>query len=128
MNHLGNLLTTLKNSQYRKKDSIRVQYTKLIESVCKILKDRNFISDYEIVEDKFKYISVKMKYDEKKEPAISVAKLVSKPGVRKYISSSEIRSLIGGRGVRILSTSKGVVAGDDAKKMKVGGELLCEVY
>lgn len=128
MTHLGNLLTNLKNSQLRKKETINVPYTNLIVSVCEILKARNFIRDFEIVEGKFKQIKISLSYPEDGSMAILSAKLVSKPGVRKYQKAIDIRPLLNGRGLRIVSTPKGIKDGMEAQKMNLGGELLCEVY
>jgi len=126
--HLGNLLTNLKNSQLRKKESIEVPYTNLISSVCEILKKREFIQDFEVIENQFKKVKIYLNYPKDGTLAIMDAKLISKPGVRKYQKSVDIRPLLNGRGLRIISTSRGVMDTLEAQKLKLGGELLCEVY
>ena len=130
MNHIANLLSTITNNQLRNKPQIEVKYTKLIESLCQILKDNEFLESFEVVQkDKFKFISLTLAYDEKSGvPAIRSAKLISKPGVRKYLPAAEIKPLIGGMGIRVVSTSKGLMVGEQARKLNLGGELLCEIY
>lgn len=128
MTHLGNLLTTIKNSQLRKKEFVKVPHTNLLEGVCKVMKEKGFINDYKIVEEKFKYLQVFIAYDKDGQPMINSTKLVSKPGVRRYMKAADIRPLLKGKGLRIISTPKGLMDGIDAKKINVGGELLCEVY
>ena len=109
-------------------DSVLVPSSKMKLSIAKILKDEGFITDYEVVKGKpGKVIKIDLKYTEKNVPAVSGLERVSKPGLRVYVERGEIPRLAGGLGIAILSTSKGVMSGQDARRQRIGGELLCYV-
>jgi len=123
-----NLLTQLKNAQAVKKESIKVPYSKMDEAVLKILVKNKFVKDFEKKGRGVKKIlSIDLKYNEG-EGAISGIKFISKPSRRLYIGYKEIKPVKHGYGLLVLSTPKGILTGQEAKKMKVGGEMLFEIW
>jgi small subunit ribosomal protein S8 len=109
-------------------DSVQIPSSKMKIAIAKILKEEGFIKDYEIVKGKnHQTIGIQLKYDENSEPIITGLERVSKPGLRVYIGQNEIPRVAGGLGIAIVSTSKGVMTGQDAWRQGIGGELLCYV-
>jgi len=97
-------------------------------SIAKILKDEGFINDYEVLKGKqHRVIKIHLKYSDNNQPVISGLERVSKPGLRVYVERKEIPRVSGGLGIAIISTSKGVMTGQQAWRQEVGGELLCYV-
>ena len=98
--------------------------------MTKVLLDKGFILNYKFEDDKVQgKIKIALKYNRKtKDSAIVRIKRVSKPGLRKYVNSNNLPRVINGLGVAIMSTSKGVITDKEARKLKVGGEVLCYVY
>ena len=98
-------------------------------SLADILKRECFIEDFEVVSKKPQNdILLRLKYRGKNESAISGLKRVSKPGLRKYVGSNNIKPILGGIGVSIISTSQGVMTGEEAKRKGIGGEYLCYLW
>jgi small subunit ribosomal protein S8 len=111
-----------------KHDSVLVPASKMKVSIAKILKEEGFIGDYELVKGKpNRVIKIHLRYTEKNSPAVATLERVSKPGLRVYVERGEIPRLAGGLGIAILSTSKGVMSGQRARRQGVGGEFLCRV-
>jgi len=109
-------------------DSVTVPASKMKVAIAKILKDEGFINDFELVKGKTnRSIKIQLKYIEKNRPALGTLERVSKPGLRVYVNRGEIPRLAGGLGIAILSTSKGVMSGHQARSQGIGGELLCYV-
>lgn len=126
---LADLLTRLRNASHARHLFIDVGHSKLKEAIVRILKDKGFIAHYLIKEgDKKGTIRVFLKYDGQRNPLIHGLNLISKQSMRRYVSYKEIPRIQGGMGISILSTSKGVMAGEDAKRSKVGGELLLAAW
>lgn len=122
---IADLLTRIKNATHARRKIVFAPYSKIKEDIANIMVKRGFIESVEVVKDeKFPELKIILK-DAVKE--ISVKK-ISKPGQRIYIKTDEIKPVRRGLGITIISTSKGVMAGDEAKKLKLGGELLCEVF
>jgi small subunit ribosomal protein S8 len=98
-------------------------------AIAKILKEEGFIADYEVLRGKTqRVIKIHLRYTEDNQPMIMGIKRVSKPGLRVYVGSKEIPRLYGGLGVAIISTSKGVMTGKQARRLGIGGEFLCYVW
>jgi len=109
-------------------DSVIVPASKMKMAIAKILKDEGFISDFELVKGKTsRSIKIQLRYMEKNRPALATLERVSKPGLRVYVNRGEIPRLAGGLGIAILSTSKGVMSGHQARRQGIGGELICYV-
>lgn len=118
----------VKNGYMAKKDNITVPHTNMIWQVAEILKKEGFISEVTkesgATQD---LVTVTLKY-QGLEPAFTDVKLISKPGRRIYQSVNEIRPVVGGMGIGILSTSRGVMTDKEARKLRVGGELLFQIW
>ena len=97
------------------------------ESIAKILKKEGYIADYTVDGKPRKQLKLKLKYDGRKG-VIDTLRRISSPGLRRYVRSTEIPRVLGGMGTAILSTSRGVMTGVEARKLNVGGELLCFIW
>lgn len=127
----ADMLTRIRNAIMVRHDSVLVPSSKLKLSITKILKREGFINDYEVVKARGKserQIKIYLKYGDKNEPVIYGLERISKPGLRVYVQHKEIPRVYGGLGIAILSTSKGMMAGKQAFKQGIGGELLCYVW
>ncbi len=125
---IGDLLTRVRNALGRKYNMVIVPYSRMLEKITDILKVQKYISDYKVEEvDGDKVLKIYLRYENKKS-VITKLKRVSKPGLRKYVKSQDIPKILGGMGVTIVSTSHGVLTGEDARKEGVGGEYLCYIY
>ena len=126
---IADALTRIRNAGMRGLDTTTLIHAKIVESMVQILKDKNYIEDFHIVEEgAFKKIKVTLRYDDNGNFVISEIKRISKPGRRVYKPSAELKRFKNGYGTIIVSTSKGVLSNDDAFNAKVGGEVLCSVW
>jgi len=138
MDTVADFLARIRNASLVYHETVDAPYSKVNEAIAKILKEEGFIKDYEIVEvpfkraknpeNKKKLIRVHLKYGPNKERVINEIKRVSKPGRRIYVGKDEIPFVKAGLGVAILSTNKGIIPGYKARKLGVGGEVLCYVW
>jgi small subunit ribosomal protein S8 len=111
-----------------KKENVKIPYSKMDEGVLRILNDFNYIESFEKKGQKFKrYFDVKLKYIENKG-AINGIKLISKPSCRTYTGYKDVKPVKRGYGLMVISTSKGIMSGQEAKKAKVGGEALFKIW
>lgn len=117
------LIIRIKNGYMARKATIESPHSKYKEAILKKLFELKFIESYEVEGDIKKNIVIHLKYEEG-NPAISDVKIYSKPGMRLYISYKNLKPVLSGFGYSILSTSKGIMTGREAKKAKLGGELL----
>ncbi|HRN86252.1 MAG TPA: 30S ribosomal protein S8 [Candidatus Dojkabacteria bacterium] len=127
---IADYLTRVRNAQLRKQEFVTIPSTKMLVAISEILKKSNMIEDYEVSNEENlpqQTLNVKLKYFGS-EPAMRSMKRISKPGLRKYVNYKEIPKVLSGKGIAIISTPQGVLSGDDAKKSKVGGEYLCEIW
>ena len=126
---VGDMLTRIRNASRARHDKVVIPASKLKLEVIKVLKSEGFIADY--TEHDLKpqgEISVQLKYGPDRTPVINGIKRVSKPGLRRYTNVRDIKPVLGGLGISILSTSRGVMVDSEARKQRVGGELICTVY
>ncbi|MFA6305364.1 MAG: 30S ribosomal protein S8 [Candidatus Gracilibacteria bacterium] len=122
---IADLLTRIRNALNAHHETLSVSYSKIKEGILRILKDKKFIEGYEIQEEKgMKIIEVQLI----EERIGMTLKRISKPGQRLYAKTDELKSIKSGLGIQIVSTSKGLMSGSEARKQKLGGELICEVY
>ncbi|UCH51143.1 MAG: 30S ribosomal protein S8 [Chloroflexota bacterium] len=125
---IADMLTRIRNAIMAHHDSVLVPASRIKLSMAKILKDEGFITDYTVLRGKpQRVIKISLKYINGR-PALAGLERVSKPGLRLYVGRKEIPRVYGGLGVAILSTSKGVMTGQDAWRRNLGGELLCYVW
>jgi small subunit ribosomal protein S8 len=126
---IADMLTRIRNAQTMRHDSLVMPVSKAKVSLARILKQEGFIRDYDVLRGQPQpLLRVHLSYKGNREPAISGLKRVSKPGLRVHVGKGEIPRVYGGLGIAILSTSSGVMAGRDAWRQGVGGELLCYVW
>jgi small subunit ribosomal protein S8 len=126
---IADMLTRIRNAGMVKHDSVTMPASKMKLAIAKILKEEGFIADYEVVKGKsHREIKILLKYMEDNQPAISGLKRVSKPGLRVYVEKKEIPRVYGGLGIAIISTSTGLLTGQQAWRRSSGGELLCYVW
>ena len=109
---------------------VQIPDTKMSLAIAKILKEEGFIEDFENYEEnKFKYLLLSLKYSGKsRKPVICMIKRISKPGLRVYSNSKELPKVLDNLGIAIISTSKGVMTNLNAKKLGIGGEILCYIW
>lgn len=125
---IADMLTRIRNSILVNKETIYVPYSKMKQTVAEELKRSNFIDKVSVEgEGPLKKLVIDI-YKSGSNPRITSIEKVSTPGRRIYAKVSDIPRVKNGRGVVIVSTSKGVMNGDEAKRNKVGGELICKVY
>ena len=122
---IADLLTRIRNGLKAHHVSITAPYSKFKESLLKVLKEKGFIEEYKIQEDDGKK-TLSIDLNENRKDLI--LKRVSKPGQRIYLKKDEIKPIKNGLGITIISTSKGLITNSEAKKMNIGGEVICEIY
>ena len=127
MDPISDMLTTIRNGLKARLYSVEVPASRLKGEIARVMKDAGYIADYTMTSEFPRKLVITLKYTAKAVPAITEIKRVSKPGLRKFVSVPEIPAVLDGMGLAILSTSKGVMSGAEAKKAKVGGELICTV-
>ena len=127
---IADMLTRIRNANTAKHDTVDVPSSKMKLAIAKILLDEGYIKSYELVENgKFNDIRITLKYGApKNEKIISGLQRISKPGLRVYANKEELPKVLGGLGVAIISTNKGVITDKEARKLGVGGEVLCFVW
>jgi len=126
---IADLLTRVRNAMKAGHRKVSIPASTFKVEVLKVLKGEGFISDFEVKKDKKQgMIIVRLKYTSDKRGVISKIKRISKPGLRIYVDKNKIPKVLNGLGVAVLSTSKGVVTGDKAEELGVGGEVICTVY
>jgi len=126
---IADLLTRIRNGARAHLPTVDVPHSKIKVEIVKILEAEGYIKGHEITtETKFPTIKVHMRYDSKRKPLINHIARVSKPGLRVYKGSAELRPVRSGLATRIISTSTGLMTDREARRRKVGGEVICEVY
>jgi small subunit ribosomal protein S8 len=127
---ISDLLTRIRNAARARHARVDVPTSKLKVEVARILKEEGYISTYKLIEENKtrKTLRLFLKYTPDRRSVITDLRRVSKPGGRRYVGASEIRPVVGGLGLNILTTPKGVMTGRAARKARVGGEVLCEVW
>lgn len=121
------MLTRIRNAYMVKKGEVRVPYSKMKFAIAKILAQEGFVSSIDKIEAGHGEIKIGLKYEDGGS-AISDIRRVSKPGLRSYSGYRELPRVRSDRGISIVSTSQGLMTNKEARKRKLGGEVLCEVY
>ena len=126
---IADMLTRIRNANQMRYKEVEVPASKMKSEIARILKEEGFIADYKVKKNNVQNIIVlSLKYGEKKERVITGLKRISKPGLRVYAKAENIPTVLNGLGIAIVSTSKGVMTGKDAKKESLGGEVLAYVW
>jgi small subunit ribosomal protein S8 len=125
---ISNMLTNIRNAQMVRKPTVDIPASKLIGRILDIFKDKGYIEDSRLMKESVQgSYKVYLKYEKKRSKIIGL-KRVSRPGLRVYATSYEIPRVLNGMGTAVISTSKGVLDDRDARKQKVGGEVLCYIW
>jgi small subunit ribosomal protein S8 len=125
---IADMITRIRNANRAKKEKLEIPSSKIKLEIARILKEEGYILDYFYKEDnKQGVIIIVLKYSGKQR-TITNLKRISKPGLRVYVNKSDIPEVLGGLGISILSTSKGIMTGKEAKKRHFGGEVLCYIW
>ena len=126
---IADFLTRIRNANMVMHEKVEIPASKTKIALAEILKNEGFIKDYEQVEDGEQgIIRVYLKYGPNREKVISGLKRISKPGLKVYCKKDEIPKVLGGLGIAIISTSKGIVTDKEARKLGLGGEVICYVW
>ena len=126
---IADMLTRIRNANTVGHETVEIPASKMKKAIAEILKEEGSITDFDVIEDdKQGMIKVTMKYGSNKERVISGIKKISKPGLKVYAKANEVPKVLGGLGIAIISTSKGIVSDKEARKLGVGGEVICYVW
>ena len=127
---MADMLTRIRNANTAKHDTVDVPASKMKLAIAEILFNEGYIAKYDVIEDgNFKTIRITLKYGaDKNEKVITGLKRISKPGLRVYANKEDLPRVLGGLGTAIISTNHGVVTDKEARKLNVGGEVLCFVW
>ncbi len=125
---IADLLTRIRNAARAKQLTVDVPHSRIKEEIVKILEQEGYLLSHEVTtESKFPTIRVHIGYDSRRQPVLKQIKRVSKPGLRIYKGSGDLKPLRSGLATRIVSTSQGLMTDRDARRKKIGGEVICEV-
>ncbi len=126
---IADMLTRIRNAIMARHDYVLVPASRMKLSIARILKEEGFVNDYEVLKGKpDRVIKIYLRSFDSSQSAIYGLERVSKPGLRTYVQRKEIPRVYGGMGVAIISTSKGVKTGPQARRLGIGGELLCYIW
>ena len=130
---IADMLTRIRNAQMVKHKEVSIPFSKLKLSIAKILEQRNFIESVKKeMGESFPILKIVLKYEvvsnTEKNPAIREIKRVSRQGQRIYVKKTDIKRVKNGYGISVISTSQGMMTGDKAKKLGLGGEVICELW
>ena len=124
---ISDMLTTIRNGLKARLYSVETPASKLKGEIARVMKEAGYIADFVMTSELPKKLIITLKYTAKAAPAISEIKRISKPGLRRYVGMDKIPAVLDGMGLAIVSTSKGVMSGAEAKKQRLGGEVICTV-
>lgn len=122
---IADMLTRIRNASMVKKGNVLIPDSRQKRDILKVIKNKGYIEDFAVLKETPGYIGVKLSYGKKQMKKIE---RVSKPGCRVYTKKSDIPSVLQGMGMVVISTSKGVMTGSEAKRQGLGGEIICKIY
>ena len=128
---IADMLTRIRNANVAMHDQVRMPSSKQKEALATLLKSEGYIEDFSVTDDPGRpggVLMVTMKYSPERKRTISGLRRVSKPGLRVYTPAAKVPRVLGGLGVAVLSTSKGLLTDREARKQRIGGEILCFVW
>jgi small subunit ribosomal protein S8 len=126
---IADLLTRIRNAHLAKHDRLDVPSSKLKLEICRILQEQGYIREFKVIEQSPRdALRILLSYGKQGQPAIRHVERISKPGRRVYRGADSIRPVLNGLGIGIISTSKGLLTDREARELRVGGEVLCEVW
>jgi small subunit ribosomal protein S8 len=124
---IADMLTCIRNASQALLPEVEVVHSKMKENIARILKQEGYLAEATVAGDAKKTIKMKLKF-EGRQGIIKDLRRLSRPGLRRYAGAGEIPRILGGMGTLILTTSKGIMTGAEARKQNLGGELLCSIY
>lgn len=125
---ISDFLTRIRNASKARHKRVDIPSSKMKVAIAKILKEQGYIGEYEVISDsKQGVLRVSLRYHNGRAPFDKITR-VSRPGIRRYTASSEAPRVRSGLGIAILSTPKGIMSDKEARKLNVGGEVLCTIY
>jgi len=125
------MLTRIRNATVARQRYVVLPSSKMKQEIARVLKEEGFIEDYQLMRDpkrSYMLLRIQLRYDENRKPVITTLQRVSKPGRRVYVKRDEIPWVRSGLGIAILSTPKGVMTGSKARRLSLGGEVLCYIW
>jgi small subunit ribosomal protein S8 len=122
------MLTRVRNAQSAGLEIVEMPASRLKADIVKVLKDEGYVSDFEVEGEIKKTLRIALKYNEESKPVIRGIRRESTPGLRRFCGWKDIPRLLGGLGVAIVSTSSGVMSGVEARRRKLGGEIICSIW
>ena len=126
---IADLLTRIRNGVHAHHSTVEIPASRIKNDICAVLKREGFIEDYEVIEKGAQgALRVTLKYAADRTPVLQGLRRVSKPSLRVYARCTDVRPVRSGLGIAIVSTSRGVFTGREARQAKVGGEVICEVW
>jgi small subunit ribosomal protein S8 len=125
---IADMLTRIRNAQAVKKPEVVLPFSKIKFNIAKILEKEGYLGEVKKEKANYGQIRIALKYDEEGQPVIRSLKRISKPGRRIYATKDKLPRVLSGMGIAIISTSQGLMTDKEARKRKVGGEVICEVY
>jgi small subunit ribosomal protein S8 len=126
---IADMLTRIRNANMVRKDHVLVPASKLKLEVAKVLKAQGYIQKYDLIDDKrHGQLRIHLRYARERDRVITGLRRVSRPGMRVYVNSTQIPRVLGGLGIAVLSTSDGVLTDREARRRRIGGEILCYVW
>jgi small subunit ribosomal protein S8 len=126
---IADMLTRIRNGLIARYGSVEIPASKIKIEIARVLKEEGYIGNYSVIEDGAKKtIKIELRYTPGRESTIGKIRRASKPGRRVYINKNEIPRVKGGLGTSILSTSKGIMTGVQARRFGIGGELICTIW
>lgn len=123
---IADMLTRIRNAQSAGHDRVEIPASKIKAGICKVLKDEGYVRSFKILAKAKNDIKLKVVFNDEK--TIQGIQRASRPGLRQYRGYKDTPRVLSGLGISIMSTSKGIVSDREAKRMKVGGEILCKVW
>lgn len=125
---ISDMLATIRNGLKARLVKVATPASKLKSEIARVMKSAGYIEDAFVTDAFPQQLVIKLKYTDKADPAIVGVRRISKPGLRRYVTCANIPSVLDGMGLAVVSTSKGVMSGKEAKSAKLGGELICTVW
>jgi small subunit ribosomal protein S8 len=126
---IGDFLTRIRNAGRAGHPAIEVRGSNLLQRLAELLRDEGYIANVKVTREKpQKFLKVTLKYEAPRQPAIRSMQRVSRPSRRVYVNADDVRPVLGGLGISIISTSQGLLTDRQARRSRLGGEILCEVW
>ncbi len=126
---IADMLTRIRNANTVGHPTVEIPSSKMKIAILQILQDEGYIKGFNVIEDdKQNVIRVEMKYGPSNERVISSIKKISKPGLKVYAKADQVPKVLGGLGIAVISTSKGIISDKEARKLGIGGEVICYVW